>query len=132
MLGRSDATLNPQGVRIGTAEIYRVIENMEGIEDSVVVGKKANDDEQVVLFVKLKKGFHLTDELLGIIKSNIRSNCSPRHVPAIIKAVDDIPYTINGKKVEIAVKKIIHGQDVKNRDALANPECLEVYKHILN
>jgi acetoacetyl-CoA synthetase len=131
MLGRSDATLNPQGVRIGTAEIYRVVENMEEIEDSVVVGRKLDDDESVVLFVKLKEGLLLDNNLIKLIRSGIRNNCSPRHVPSIIKQVADIPYTINGKKVEIAVKKIIHGQDVKNKDALANPECLEYYKNIL-
>ena len=132
MLGRSDATLNPQGVRIGTSEIYRVIENMEEIEDSVVVGKKIDDDELVVLFVKLKEGVELTNNLIKLIRSGIRNNCSPRHVPSIIKQVPDIPYTINGKKVEIAVKKIIHEQDVKNKDALANPECLDYYKDILD
>jgi len=132
MLGRSDATLNPQGVRIGTSEIYRVVENMEEIEDSVVVGKKLDDDELVILFVKLKEGLNLDNNLIKLIRSGIRNNCSPRHVPAIIKEVVDIPYTINGKKVEIAVKKIIHGQDVKNKDALANPDCLEYYKNILN
>jgi len=131
MLGRSDATLNPQGVRIGTAEIYRVVENMEEIEDSVVVGRKLDDDELVVLFVKLKDGLQLDNNLIKLIRAGIRNNCSPRHVPSIIKQIADIPYTINGKKVEIAVKKIIHGLDVKNKDALANPECLEAYKNIL-
>jgi len=103
MLGRSDATLNPQGVRIGTSEIYRVLEKMEEIEDSVVVGKKFEGDELVVLFVKLKEGIELTNNLIKLIRSDIRNNCSPRHVPSIIKQVPDIPYTINGKKVEIAV-----------------------------
>jgi len=132
MLGRSDATLNPQGVRIGTAEIYRVLENMPEITDSVVVGRKIEDeDEIVVLFVKLKEGFRLDNNLIKLIRANIRNNCSPRHVPAIVKEVPDIPYTINGKKVEIAVKKIIHGQEVKNRDALANPESLVYFKNIL-
>ena len=131
MLGRSDATLNPQGVRIGTSEIYRVVESMDEIENSVVVGKKEDGDEKVVLFVKLNEGVALDDELINKIKSNIRSNCSPRHVPAIIKTVPDVPYTINGKKVEIAVKNIIHGEDVKNKDALANPECLDYYVDIL-
>ncbi len=128
MYGRSDATLNPQGVRIGTAEIYRVVENMEEINDSVVVGKKQDNDEIVVLFVKLNDGFELTEELKKQIKTNIRNGCSPRHVPAVIKAVPDIPYTINGKKVEIAVKKIINGLEVKNKAALANPECLKFFK----
>jgi acetoacetyl-CoA synthetase len=130
--GRSDATLNPQGVRIGTAEIYSVVETMEEIEDSVVVGKKESGDEIVVLFVILNAGFQLDDVLVKKIKSTIRDNCSPRHVPAIIKEVPEIPYTINGKKVEIAVKQIIHGQKVKNRDALANPESLEFYFDVLN
>jgi len=132
MLGRSDATLNPQGVRIGTSEIYRVVENIEEIEDSVVVGKKEDGDELVVLFVKLNEGYKLNDELIRKINSLIRSNCSPRHVPSIIKAVPDVPYTINGKKVEVAVKMIIHGQDVKNKDALANPECLDYFISILD
>jgi acetoacetyl-CoA synthetase len=132
MLGRSDATLNPQGVRIGTSEIYRVVENMEEIEDSVVIGKKEDGDELVVLFVKMAEGQELDDELMARIARNIRSNCSPRHVPAIVKKVPDIPYTINGKKVEVAVKKIVHGQEVKNKDALANPECLDHYEGILD
>ncbi len=127
MYGRSDATLNPQGVRIGTAEIYRVVENMEEINDSVVVGKKQDDDEIVVLFVKLNPGVVLTEELKKKIKTNVRNGCSPRHVPAVIKAVPDIPHTINGKKVEIAVKKILNGQEVKNRAALANPESLDYF-----
>ncbi len=132
MYGRSDATLNPQGVRIGTAEIYRVVDNMEEIMDSVVVGKKENSDEIVVLFVKLHEGFKLTDDLQKQIKINIRNGCSPRHVPEIIKTVPDIPHTFNGKKVEIAVKKIINGEEVMNKDALANPECLDFYKDVLN
>ncbi len=132
MYGRSDATLNPQGVRIGTAEIYRVVENMEEIMDSVVVGKKEDSDEIVVLFVKLNEGIKLTDDLQKRIKSNIRNGCSPRHVPEIIKTVPDIPHTINGKKVEIAVKKIINGDEVMNKDALANPECLDFFKDVLN
>ncbi len=132
MLGRSDATLNPQGVRIGTAEIYTVVENMSEIEDSVVIGKKEEGDELVVLFVKLAQGVELDDELIKKIARNIRTNCSPRHVPAIIRQVPDVPYTINGKKVEVAVKKIVHGQEVKNKDALANPECLDFYIGILD
>jgi acetoacetyl-CoA synthetase len=130
--GRSDATLNPQGVRIGTAEIYAVTETMEEIEDSVVVGKKEDGDELVVLFVKLNLGFRLDEGLVKKIKTSIRTSCSPRHVPAIIREVPDIPHTINGKKVEIAVKNIINGKAVKNRDVLANPESLEFYYDILN
>mgnify|MGYP002640364837 CR=1 FL=1 len=132
MLGRSDATLNPQGVRIGTAEIYRVVENIEEIEDAVVVGHKVDGDEQVVLFLKLKEGLKLNDDLIKKTNTAIRKNCSPRHVPSITKQVDDIPYTINGKKVELAVKKIIHGQEVKNKEALANPECLDNFVGILS
>lgn len=132
MLGRSDATLNPQGVRIGTAEIYRVVENLDEIADTVVVGKKEDGDELVVLFIKLKDGVLLTDELQKKLRTAIRIGCSPRHVPSIIKAVPDIPYTINGKKVEIAVKKIIHGQEVKNKAALANPESLDFFEKILD
>ncbi len=131
MLGRSDATLNPQGVRIGTAEIYSVVENIDEIEDSVVVGYKTDGDEEVVLFVKLKPGLKLSDELLKRISSSIRKSCSPRHVPSVCKQVNDIPYTINGKKVEVAVKRIIHGLDVKNKDALANAACLNEYIGIL-
>jgi acetoacetyl-CoA synthetase len=122
MLGRSDATLNPGGVRIGTSEIYRVVENMEEIEDSVVVGQQFESDERVVLFVKMKIGFVLNEDLLKKIRTNIRSQCSPRHVPAVILTTPDVPYTINGKKVEVAVKKLIHGQEVKNQDALRNPD----------
>lgn len=132
MYGRSDATLNPGGVRIGTAEIYSVVEIMEEIEDSVIVGQQWQGDERVVLFVKLKKGYVLTDELVGRIKANIRTGCSPRHVPAIVRVVQDIPYTLNGKKVEVAVKKIIHGEDVLNSDALRNPDSLEAFKGILD
>ena len=128
--GRSDATLNPGGVRIGTAEIYRVVENMDEIDDSLVVGQEWHDDERVILFVKLAANIELTDELISQLKSTIRKTCSPRHVPALILPIDDIPYTINGKKVEIAVKKILKGEDVLNRDALANPESLDLYKNI--
>ncbi len=131
MYGRSDATLNPGGVRIGTAEIYNVVENMEEIADSVIVGQQYHGDERVVLFVQLNAGFVLNEDLIKKIKTNIRKGCSPRHVPAIIKQVTDIPYTLNGKKVEVAVKKIIHGQDVLNRDALKNPESLEQFKGFL-
>ena len=129
MLGRSDATLNPGGVRIGTSEIYRVIENIDEIEDSVVIGQQFEEDERIILFVKLNEGFELSDELKKKIASLIRSNCSPRHVPAVILTTTDVPYTLNGKKVEVAVKKIIHGKDVKNKDALRNPECLENFKN---
>jgi acetoacetyl-CoA synthetase len=130
MLGRSDATLNPGGVRIGTSEIYRVVENMEEIEDSVVVGQQFEGDERVILFVKMKPGFELNEDLQKKIRTNIRSQCSPRHVPAVILGTPDVPYTINGKKVEVAVKKLIHGQEVKNQDALRNAECLEHFRTV--
>jgi acetoacetyl-CoA synthetase len=128
MFGRSDATLNPGGVRIGTAEIYNVVENMEEIEDSVVIGQKWEDDERVVLFVKLNEGHTLNDELKIKISKLIRSHCSPRHVPAVIMETTGVPYTLNGKKVEIAVKKAILGQEIKNKDALSNPEVLDYFE----
>jgi len=128
--GRSDATLNPGGVRIGTAEIYRQVEALPEILDSLVVGQDWDNDVRVVLFVKLAPGVELTEDLTRKIKLLIRENASPRHVPAKIVSVRDIPYTINGKKVELAVRNIIHGQPVLNKDALANPESLEYYRDI--
>ena len=128
--GRSDATLNPGGVRIGTAEIYNVVENMAEVEDSIVVGQDWENDVRVLLFIKMKDGMELTEELVKNIRTLIRSNTTPRHVPAKVIAIADIPYTINGKKVELAVRKTIHGQEVKNKDALGNPESLELYKDL--
>ena len=130
IFGRSDATLNPGGIRIGTAEIYRVVENFSEVTDSLVVGQKWGDDERVILFVKLTEGTSLHNEFIQNIKKTIRSECSPRHIPKKVIEIADIPYTINGKKVEIAVKKIIHGEDVPNRDALANPESLIFYQNL--
>jgi acetoacetyl-CoA synthetase len=130
MFGRSDATLNPGGVRIGTAEIYNVVENMEEVEDSVVIGQKWDDDERVILFVKLNEGYSLDDDLKVKISKLIRSNCSPRHVPAVILETRGVPYTLNGKKVEIAVKKAILGQEIKNKDALVNPEVLDYFEKL--
>ena len=130
IFGRSDATLNPGGVRIGTAEIYRVVEAMPEVADSLVVGQKWEDDERVILFVKLNEGSKLTKEFIERIRKSIRSECSPRHVPSVVLPTKDVPYTINGKKVEIAVKKIIRGDEVLNRDALANPESLDLYRHL--
>ena len=127
MYGRSDTTLNPGGVRIGTSEIYRQIEQMEEIEDSVVVSQNWKNDVRVILFVKLPDRVELTEELKQKIVSNIRNNISPRHVPAKILSVPDIPYTLNMKKVELAVKKIIENQPVLNKDALINPEALDFY-----
>jgi len=128
--GRSDATLNPGGVRIGTAEIYRQVEAIEGIADSIVVGQNWKNDVRVILFVKMAPGRELTDELRDRIRKTIRANASPRHVPAKIVAVDDIPYTLNMKKVELSVKKVIEGQAVQNRDALKNPEALDHYVNL--
>jgi acetoacetyl-CoA synthetase len=128
--GRSDATLNPGGVRIGTADIYSQVELFHEIADSVVVGQPWKSDVRVILFVKLMPGFTLTEELRGKIRNAIRTNVSPRHVPAKIIAVPDIPYTLNMKKVEIAVRKIIQGKEVGNRDALSNPEVLDHYARI--
>jgi acetoacetyl-CoA synthetase len=125
--GRSDATLNPGGVRIGTAEIYRQVENIPEIMDSLVIGQDWDSDVRVVLFVKLRESIKLSDELVARIKTTIRKNCTPRHVPAKVVSVQDIPYTISGKKVELAVRKVIHGQEVDNKDALANPEALDYY-----
>jgi acetoacetyl-CoA synthetase len=128
--GRSDATLNPGGVRIGTADIYSQVELFDEILDSVVVGQPWKNDVRVILFVKPMPGFDLTDELKDKIRNAIRANVSPRHVPAKIIAVPDIPYTLNMKKVEIAVRKIIQGKEVGNRDALSNPEVLDFYANI--
>jgi len=128
--GRSDATLNPGGVRIGTAEIYRQVETLEEIVDSVAVGQKWQSDERIILFVKLAEGVELTDELISKIKNNIRRNLSPRHVPARVIEVADIPYTKNMKKVELAVRNVIHGEPVINRDALVNPESLDLYSDV--
>jgi acetoacetyl-CoA synthetase len=128
--GRSDATLNPGGIRIGTAEIYRLVEQLEEIEDSVVVGQDWKNDQRIVLFVKTAEWFSLTKELKEKIKRTIRRQASPRHVPAKIVQVPEIPYTLNMKKVELAVKKVIHNQEVHNRDALKNPQCLDVFKDL--
>ncbi|MEA3477904.1 MAG: acetoacetate--CoA ligase [Bacteroidota bacterium] len=130
MYGRSDATLNPGGVRIGTAEIYRVVENMDEIEDSVVIGQPYDGDERVILFVKLNPGFSLDEVLIKKIASSIRSHCSPRHVPSFILETAGVPYTLNGKKVEIAVKKAILGEEIRNKDALANPGVLDYYHNL--
>jgi acetoacetyl-CoA synthetase len=128
--GRSDATLNPGGVRIGTAEIYRQVENIGEIADSLVVGQDWKGDVRVILFVKMAEGIELTDDLKNKIKQILRVNASPRHVPTKIIPVPDIPYTLNMKKVELAVKKVIQGQAVLNKDALSNPETLDYYENL--
>ena len=130
LYGRSDATLNPGGVRIGTAEIYRQVDAFDEIADSLVIGQNWENDIRIILFVKLKEGEELTEDLVKKIKTTIRANATPRHVPAKIIPIADIPYTINMKKVELAVKKVIHGEPVLNLDALANPQSLELYKNL--
>jgi acetoacetyl-CoA synthetase len=130
MYGRSDATLNPGGVRIGTAEIYRQMDQIEEIEDSVVVSQNWKNDVRVILFVKMAEGYELSENLKNKIKNTIRTNASPRHVPAKVLAVKDVPYTLNMKKVEIAVRKVIHNQPVLNKDALKNPEALDYYANL--
>ncbi|MDM9626453.1 acetoacetate--CoA ligase [Rhizobium sp. S152] len=125
--GRSDATLNPGGVRIGTAEIYNQVEQMEEVAEALCIGQDWDDDVRVVLFVRLAPGVALSDELAKAMKTRIRSGASPRHVPAKIIAVSDIPRTKSGKIVELAVREIVHGRPVKNKEALANPEALELF-----
>ncbi|WP_107850689.1 acetoacetate--CoA ligase [Oceanimonas marisflavi] len=126
--GRSDAVLNPGGVRIGTAEIYRQLARFEEIAESVVIGQRRGNDERLVLFVQPAPGHALTDELSEAIRARLREACSPRHVPAVILAVNDVPRTRSGKLVELAVRNVVHGQPVKNLEALANPEALAQFK----
>ncbi len=128
--GRSDTTLNPGGVRIGTAEIYRQVEKHPEVLESIVVGQEWGDDTRVILFVVMQSGYQLDDDLIKQIKATIRQNTTPRHVPAKIIAVTDIPKTISGKMVELAVRDVIHGKNVPNTDALANPEALDLYKNL--
>ncbi len=130
IFGRSDATLNPGGIRIGTAEIYRVVDRFDAVNDSLVIGQSINDDERVILFIIISNGYKFSNKLVHDIKKTIFKECSPRHVPEIILEAKDIPYTINGKKVEIAVKKVINGENVENKDALKNPEALDLFKNI--
>ena len=125
--GRSDAVLNPGGVRIGTAEIYRQVERVPEVLDSVVIGQNWQDDVRVVLFVVLRDGVTLDEALTARIRGEIRTNTTPRHVPSKVIQVADIPRTISGKIAELAVRKIIHGEPVGNQDALANPEALTLY-----
>jgi acetoacetyl-CoA synthetase len=128
--GRSDAVLNPGGVRIGTAEIYRQVEKVDEVMESIVIGQNWHDDVRVVLFVVLRPGISLTDDLQTRIRSSIRENTTPRHVPAKIIQVADIPRTISGKIVELAVRNVVHGLPEKNTDALANPEALDLYREV--
>jgi acetoacetyl-CoA synthetase len=126
--GRSDAVLNPGGVRIGTAEIYRQVEQLEPVAESLVIGQDWNGDVRVVLFLKLKEGLSLDEALSNAIKRRIRENTTPRHVPAKVVQVADIPRTKSGKIVELAVREVVHGRPVKNLEALANPEALEHFR----
>jgi acetoacetyl-CoA synthetase len=127
--GRSDAVLNPGGVRIGTAEIYRQVEKINDVLDSIVIGQDWQDDVRVVLFVKLREGITLDEELSNKIRTTIRQNASPRHVPAKILQVVDIPRTISGKIVEVAVRQVVHGEEVNNFQSLANPKALDYFKN---
>jgi acetoacetyl-CoA synthetase len=128
--GRSDATLNPGGVRIGTAEIYRQVEKVDEVIDSVVIGQNWEQDERLVLFVRLRPGVTLDDALIERIKNQIRSKTTPRHVPVKVLQVDDIPRTKSGKIVELAVRQMVHGEVVRNSESLANPEALELYRDL--
>jgi acetoacetyl-CoA synthetase len=126
--GRSDAVLNPGGVRIGTAEIYRQVEQLDEVVESLVIGQDWEGDVRVVLFVKLRDGIVLNEELISQVKQKIKSNTTPRHVPAKVLQVADIPRTKSGKIVELAVREVVHGRQPKNLEALANPEALEHFR----
>ena len=128
--GRSDAVLNPGGVRIGTAEIYRQVEKIEAVFESIAIGQQWHDDVRIILFVRLKEGVQLDEALIKQIQSTIRKNTSPRHVPSKIIQVEDIPRTLSGKIVELAVRNIVHDQEVFNKEALANPDALDLFKDL--
>ncbi len=128
--GRSDATLNPGGVRIGTAEIYRQVEAFDAVEEAICVGQEWDNDTRVVLFVRMREGHTLDPALIDDIRKRVRANCSPRHMPAKVIAVADIPRTKSGKITELAVRDIIHGRPIKNQEALANPEALALFEDI--
>ena len=130
MRGRSDATLNPGGVRIGTAEIYQQVEDIDFITEGLVVGQDYKDDVRIILFITTKNNEELDDEKIKSIKSRIRKNCSPKHVPSIIIKVPEIPRTKSGKIVELAVRKVIHGETINNKEAIANPEALKYFENI--
>ncbi|MFI4963140.1 MAG: acetoacetate--CoA ligase [Legionellales bacterium] len=126
--GRSDAVLNPGGVRIGTAEIYKLVEQVDAVIDSVVIGQDWEDDVRIVLFVQLRPGLKLDEALTKTIKQTIRQNASPRHVPAKIIQVEDIPRTMSGKTVELAVRQVVHGQEILNLQSLSNPKALDHFR----
>ncbi|MDE0361158.1 MAG: acetoacetate--CoA ligase, partial [Rhodospirillaceae bacterium] len=127
--GRSDAILNPGGVRIGTSEIYRIVENFEEIAEAIAVGQKWEGDVRVVLFVRLQPGYRLDDDLVERIRLAVRRDASPRHVPAKVLGTPDVPRTRSGKIVELAVRDVIHGREAVNSDALANPEALDYFRN---
>jgi acetoacetyl-CoA synthetase len=128
MYGRSDAVLNPGGVRIGTAEIYRIVEELPEVAESIVIGQEWDADTRIVLFVKLARGAVLDEALAARIKGALRREASPRHVPAKILEVPDIPRTMSGKIVELAVRDVVHGRGIENAAALANPEALQYFR----
>jgi acetoacetyl-CoA synthetase len=128
--GRSDATLNPGGVRIGTAEIYRIVESFDEVAESLVIGQMVEHDVRIVLFLRMAENENLDDKLQARIKDALKRQASPRHVPAIILSVRDIPRTRSGKITELAVRDVIQGRRVKNTEALANPEALEAFKNL--
>ena len=132
ILGRSDATLNPGGVRIGTAEIYRQVEQVPEVLESLVIGQElvadGTPDVRIVLFVRMRDGVVLDDTLRQVIRTRIRNEASPHHVPKVIVAVPDLPRTVSGKITELAVRDVIHGRSVNNTDALANPESLDFFR----
>tara|TARA_B100000989_G_scaffold195696_1_gene147733 strand:- start:1644 stop:3575 length:1932 start_codon:yes stop_codon:yes gene_type:complete len=130
MRGRSDATLNPGGVRIGTAEIYQQVEDIDFITEGLVIGQDFNDDVRVILFVTTKNNEELDEEKIKLIKSRIRKNCSPKHVPSIIIKVPEIPRTKSGKIVELAVRKVIHGETIDNKEAITNPDSLKFFENL--
>jgi acetoacetyl-CoA synthetase len=127
IFGRSDATLNASGVRIGTAEIYRIVEQRDEVAEAIAVAQEYDNDSRIILFVRLADGFVLDDELVAVLRTDLRAKGSPRHVPAKILAVDDIPRTRSGKIVELAVTEVVHGRPVQNKEALANPEALAAF-----
>jgi len=131
VFGRSDATLNPGGVRIGTAEIYQQTEKLPELVDSLCIGKNVGLDVDVILFVKLKEGIVLDQNLIDKIKKQIKQNTSPRHVPAQIYAVKDIPYTRSGKKMELLISRLINQKPIDNLEAVSNPESLDEFKKYL-
>jgi acetoacetyl-CoA synthetase len=130
IFGRSDTTLNPGGVRLGTAEIYSIVEKFKEIQESIVIGQSWDNDIRIILFIVLNKGYNLNDIIKNKIKNAIRTNASPRHVPSKIISISEIPKTKNGKLVEMAVKQSVEGEEIKNLEALANPKSLNQFKNI--